>query len=42
MPTSALYDTTHAALAAQLPAARASQVETLALVVVGIAQSVSA
>ena len=42
MPTSPLYDSTRQHLAAQLPAALASQIETLALVVVGIGQSVSA
>jgi len=42
MPTSPLYDSTHRHLAAHLPAALASQLETLALVVVGISQSLSA
>jgi hypothetical protein len=42
MPTSPLYDSTRQHLAAQLPDALASQIETLALVVVGISQSVSA
>jgi hypothetical protein len=42
MPTSPLYDSTRQHLAAQLPEALASQIETLALVVVGIGQSVSA
>ncbi|MFQ3682897.1 transposase [Roseiflexus sp.] len=42
MPTAALYDSTSQQLTAQLPDARASQIETLALIVVGIAQSVSA
>jgi hypothetical protein len=42
MATSPLYDSTHRQLAAHLPAALASQLETLALVVVGISQSLSA
>ena len=42
MPTSPLYDSTHRQLAAHLPTALASQLETLALVVVGISQSLSA
>src|SRR5258705_9737090 len=42
MPTSPLYDSTSQQLTAQLPAALPSQIETLALVVVGIGQSVSA
>jgi hypothetical protein len=42
MLTSSLYVSTHAALTARLPAALTSQIETLALVVVGIGQSVSA
>ena len=42
MPTSPLYDSTRATLAARLPAVRDSQLDTLALVVVGITQSVSA
>src|ERR687893_149055 len=42
MPTSTLYASTRAALAARLPEVRASQVDTLALVLVGITQSVSA
>lgn len=42
MPTSPLYDTTRLHLAAQLPEALPSQIDTLALVVVGIGQSVSA
>ncbi len=42
MPTSPLYDSTYRHLAAHLPAALASQIETLALVVVGVSQSVSA
>jgi hypothetical protein len=42
MPTSALYDSTRQQLAAQLTGALASQIDTLALVVVGIGQSVSA
>jgi hypothetical protein len=36
MPTSALYDTIHRALASRLPDARDSQLDTLALVVVEI------
>ncbi len=42
MPTSTLYASTRAALAARLPNVRTSQLDTLALVVVGISQSVSA
>jgi hypothetical protein len=42
MPTSPLYDSTRATLAARLPAVRDSQLDTLALVVIGITQSVSA
>jgi Transposase DDE domain len=42
MPTSPLYDSTRMTLAAQLPTVRDSQLDTLALVVVGITQSVSA
>ncbi|MBK9712553.1 MAG: hypothetical protein IPO81_14745 [Kouleothrix sp.] len=42
MPTSPLYDSTSQQLAAQLPNARPSQVETLALLVVASSQSVSA
>ncbi len=42
MLTSPLYDNTHAALTARLTDALASQLETLALVVAGIAQSASA
>ena len=42
MPTSPLYDTTRQSLTTHLTAARASQIETLALVVVAIGQSVSA
>jgi hypothetical protein len=42
MPTSALYDSTSQQLSAQLPGALASQITTLALIVVGIGQSVSA
>jgi hypothetical protein len=42
MPTSSLYDSTRTALAARLPDVRASQLDTLALVLVGITQSVSA
>jgi hypothetical protein len=42
MPTSPLYDSTHRQLAAHLPAALSSHLETLALVVVGISQSLSA
>lgn len=42
MSTSRLYDTTRQHLAAQLPDALASQIETLALVVIGISQSLSA
>ena len=39
MPTAPLYDSTSAALAARLPAAAPSQIETLARVLVGIAVS---
>ena len=42
MPTSALYDSTRSTLATRLPTVRASQLDTLALVLVGITQSVSA
>ena len=42
MPTSRLYDSTRAALATRLPDVRTSQLDTLALVVVGVTQSVSA
>jgi hypothetical protein len=42
MPTSALYDSTSQHLTASLPDALASQIETLALIVVGIVHSVSA
>ena len=42
MPPSPLYDSTAQQLAAQLPDALSSQVETLALLVVAISQSVSA
>src|SRR5215468_6328252 len=42
MPTSLLYDSTSQHLAAHLPTALPSQIATLALVVVGISQSVSA
>ena len=42
MPTSPLYDSMRTTLAAQLPDVRDSQLDTLALVVVGITQSVSA
>src|SRR5215211_3936834 len=42
MPTSPLYDSTSQQLTAQLPGALPSQIETLALLVVGIGQSVSA
>src|SRR3712207_8128255 len=42
MPTSPLYARTRAALAARLPHVRASQLDPLALVLVGITQSVSA
>ena len=41
MPTSVLYDTMRQQLAAKLKTALASQLDTLALVVVGISQSVS-
>jgi hypothetical protein len=42
MPTSPLYDSTRATLATRLPAVRDSQLDTLALILVGITQSVSA
>ena len=42
MPTSHLYDSTRSTLASRLPDVRASQLDTLALVLVGITQSVSA
>src|SRR5436190_14174985 len=42
MPTSQLYDSTRAALALRLPDVIDSQLDTLALVIVGISQSVSA
>jgi hypothetical protein len=42
MPTPPLYDSTRKHLAAQLPEALASQIDTMALVVVGIGASVSA
>jgi hypothetical protein len=42
MPTSALYDSTRSTLATRLPQVRASQLDTLAVVLVGITQSVSA
>lgn len=42
MPTSRLYDSTRATLAVRLPDVRDSQLDTLALIVVGITQSVSA
>ena len=42
MPTSPLYASTRAALAARLPAGRTSQLDTLALVLVGMTQRVSA
>jgi hypothetical protein len=42
MPTSPLYDSTRTTLAARLPDVRGSQLDTLALIVVGITQSVSA
>jgi hypothetical protein len=42
MPTSRLYDSTRSALATRLPSVRASQLDTLALILVGITQSVSA
>ena len=42
MPTSPLYDSTRAALALRLPDVIDSQLDTLALVIVGISQSVSA
>lgn len=42
MPTSVLYDSTRRSLASHLPDARDSQLDTLALVLVGVTQSVSA
>src|SRR5690349_14220105 len=42
MPISPLYDSTRTTLASRLPTVRDSQLDTLALVVVGITQSVSA
>src|SRR6266487_4576348 len=42
MPTSQLYDSTRTTLAARLPGVRTSQLDTLALMLVGITQSVSA
>ena len=42
MPTAPLYDSTAQHLTAQLPDALPSQIETLALIVVGIGQSVAA
>jgi len=42
MPISPLYDSTRQHLAAHLTEARTSQIETLALVVVGMSQSISA
>ncbi len=42
MPTSRLYDSTRSALASRLLDVRGSQLDTLALVLVGITQSVSA
>lgn len=42
MPTSPIYDSTRATLGRQLPDVRPSQLDTLALVVAGIVQSVSA
>ncbi len=42
MPTSTLYDSTRSTLATRLPGVRTSQLDTLALVLVGITQSVSA
>jgi DDE family transposase len=42
MPTSSLYDSTRRQLTTYLTTARASQIETLSLVVVAISQSVSA
>jgi DDE family transposase len=42
MPTSRLYDNTRAALAQRLPVVIDTQLDTLALVIVGISQSVSA
>jgi Transposase DDE domain len=42
MPTSQLYDSTRSALATRLPDVRDSQLDTLALILIGITQSVSA
>ncbi len=42
MPTSSLYDSTRQALATRLPDVRSTQLDTLALTLVGITQSVSA
>jgi len=42
MLTSRLYDSTRTTLAARLPSVRTSQLDTLAVVVVGITQSISA
>jgi len=42
MLTSPLYDSTRTTLAARLPSVRTSQLDTLAVVVVGITQSISA
>ena len=42
MPTSRLYDSTRTTLAARLRTVRTSQLDTLALVVVGITKSISA
>src|SRR5829696_3756123 len=42
MPTSPVYDTMRQQLTQKLPQARASQIDTLALVVIGIGFSVSA
>ncbi len=42
MPTSTLYDSTRHALATRLPGVRTSQLDTLAFVLVGITQRVSA
>lgn len=42
MPTSPLYDSTRTTLAARLPNVRDSQLDTLALILVGITQSLSA
>jgi hypothetical protein len=42
MSTSRLYDTTRSTLAARLPDVRDSQLDTLALVLIGITQSISA